>query len=155
MTNVRTLRGADADLRVAAKSVRDAVSPVARIVVPVQGSDREYQAQTWGVQLAASLGCPLRAVHVASALGADDRIVFRFLRKQAREWGVPLETTVISSGDPAEEVLAELRANDLVVIGTRQLGGRYHLGSLAEQLIRRAPCPVQVLRLPGRSSAVP
>ncbi|MDX1612341.1 MAG: universal stress protein, partial [Candidatus Thermoplasmatota archaeon] len=43
----------------------DAFHPAERIVIPVQGTDREYEAQQWAVEFAAALSVPVYAVHVA------------------------------------------------------------------------------------------
>lgn len=122
--------------------------PVRRVVVPVEGSDREYLVQEHAVALAGALEVPLTAVHVQSATdGRND--VFAWLEKQAQGWGVELQTLTLQGQEPAAVLADELDAMDLVVIGSRRLGGRYHVGSVADRLIRDAPCPVQVVRLPG------
>lgn len=124
-------------------------SPVRRVVVPVQGTDREYIAQEHAIMLAAALGATVRAVHVQD--GTEERTddVFAWLRKHADMHGVEVDAQVMDGSDPATILVEELDALDLVVIGSRRLGGRYHVGSVAERLIRDAPCPVQVVRLPG------
>jgi len=56
-------------------------------------------------------------------------------------------------GVPAERILAEARAEraDLIVMGTRAPTGPSHslLGSVAKTVIRKAPCPVLVVRERG------
>ncbi len=62
----------------------------------------------------------------------------------------------IEEGTPAEEILhrAEEGPCDLIVVGThgRTGLGRLLLGSVAEQVVRRAPCPVLTVRLPAEPS---
>jgi nucleotide-binding universal stress UspA family protein len=58
----------------------------------------------------------------------------------------------LEEGDPALEILrvaAEAKA-DLIVMGTHGQTGLRHLlmGSVAEQVVRKAPCPVLSLRTP-------
>jgi nucleotide-binding universal stress UspA family protein len=57
---------------------------------------------------------------------------------------------VIDFGDPAQQLikLAEDRAVDLIVTSTHGRSGLSHLlmGSVAEKIIRHAPCPVFVVR---------
>ncbi len=125
-----------------------AFRPAERIVVPVEGTDREYEAQQWAVEFAAALGTPVYALHVASGdedAGREDH--FSFIEKLAEKWEVELEAVTISSNDVVTELVEELQPRDLVVIGTRQLSGQYHVGSVAGALVRQAPCPVQIVRL--------
>ena len=51
---------------------------------------------------------------------------------------------------PARALLGAAQTADLLVVGTRGLGGFQHLllGSVAEQCIRHARCPVLVVRTP-------
>jgi hypothetical protein len=52
----------------------------------------------------------------------------------------------VATGIPSEEVLtaAQTEGTELIVVGTRGKTGLEHilLGSTAERIIRRAPCPV-------------
>lgn len=63
-------------------------------------------------------------------------------------------TTRMTAGPVPSAILDELTPNDLLVITTRGQGGyrRWALGSVAEKLIREAPCPVLVQR--GREDIV-
>jgi nucleotide-binding universal stress UspA family protein len=61
--------------------------------------------------------------------------------------------TVVREGYPAtviQEEAEEQRA-DLIVIGTRGLSGLKHLllGSVAERVVQKAPCPVLTVKTPG------
>ncbi len=125
-----------------------AFRPAERIVIPVEGTDREYEAQQWAVEFAAALGVPVSALHVAP--GDEDverQDHFSFIEKLAEKWEVELDTVTISSNDVVDELVQELQPRDLVVIGTRKLSGQYHVGSVAAALVRKAPCPVQIVRL--------
>jgi nucleotide-binding universal stress UspA family protein len=55
-------------------------------------------------------------------------------------------------GDPASEIvrLAEEEGVDLIVLGTHGRTGlsRLLMGSVAEQIVRRAPCPVLTFKQP-------
>lgn len=69
----------------------------------------------------------------------------------AKEIGsaVPIESVVVF-GDPAKEILSFTEAGDfdLLVMGTHghNMISRFLIGSVSEQVIRRAPCPVFLLR---------
>ena len=59
----------------------------------------------------------------------------------------------IVTGDPVREIveIAGAEGVDLIVIGTHGRIGRLHeiLGSVAEGVVRNAPCPVLTVRGPG------
>ena len=65
-------------------------------------------------------------------------------------WGAEL-----AAGHPAETIVrvAQERAADLIVMGTHGRTGLQHvlLGSVAEKVVRLAPCPVLTVRY-GRTS---
>jgi nucleotide-binding universal stress UspA family protein len=72
-------------------------------------------------------------------------------RLQAPDAKVPVEYR-LAVGDPATEILQaaqDLQA-DLIVMGThgRAGVGRLLLGSVAEQVLRHAPCPVLTVKAP-------
>jgi nucleotide-binding universal stress UspA family protein len=73
------------------------------------------------------------------------------LRRMVPLAGVRAEY-LLAEGDPAVEIqrVAQLRRCDLVVMGTHGRTGleRLLMGSVAEHLVRRAPCPVLVVRTP-------
>ncbi len=62
---------------------------------------------------------------------------------------VPVETRS-QIGSPWEEIVRAAREYDLVVMGTHGRTGLRHLflGSVAEKVVRHAPCPVLTVRLP-------
>jgi nucleotide-binding universal stress UspA family protein len=68
-----------------------------------------------------------------------------------RERGLAVET-VVREGYPATAIEEEARARhaDLVVIGTRGHSGLKHLllGSVAERVVQKAPCPVLAVKTP-------
>ncbi|PSG96099.1 hypothetical protein BRD56_12565 [Thermoplasmatales archaeon SW_10_69_26] len=130
----------------------DSFQPMDRIVVPVEGSDREFEAQQWATELAASLDIRVHALHVTS--GREEELHedhFSFIEKLCEKWNVELTKRTAGRDDVTQEILDELAPRDLVVIGTRRManvnGGDYHVGSVAAELVRQAPCPVQVVRL--------
>ncbi len=131
------------------KATGPAPRPVSRVVIPVGGDDEEYLAQEQAVLFAAALDVPVRALHVTDDLESVSEALFGFLRQQGERWGVQLDTVVVPGADVPAVLLAEIDALDLVVIGTRRLGSRFHLGSIAERLVNESPGPVQVVRLRG------
>jgi len=83
------------------------------------------------------------------ALHADARAQLAPLLGLFREAGVPVGTT-LRAGDVVDTILdtATRLDADLLVMGTHGRTGleRFVLGSVAEQVLRRAPCPVTVVR---------
>jgi nucleotide-binding universal stress UspA family protein len=70
--------------------------------------------------------------------------------------GVPAEYR-FEEGDPSEIILRVARESDcdLVVMGTHGRGPvtRFLLGSVAERVVRKAPCPVLTVRAPVGAAA--
>ena len=69
---------------------------------------------------------------------------------EADQHDLKAKTIVVTAAAPAHAIVAvahELPA-DLIVVGTRGRGGLSHLllGSVAEHVIRAAPCPVLVVK---------
>ena len=58
--------------------------------------------------------------------------------------------TFILNGDPVNEItkFSSSRAADLIVVGTQGKHGleKFFLGSVAEGIVRYAPCPVLIVR---------
>jgi nucleotide-binding universal stress UspA family protein len=71
-------------------------------------------------------------------------------KKEAWVRGVAAVQTVSVQGSAAPEIVrfAKERDIDLIVVGTHGRGGLAHvlLGSVAEKVVRKAPCPVLTVR---------
>ncbi|HKZ04778.1 MAG TPA: universal stress protein [Methylomirabilota bacterium] len=136
-----------------------------RIIVPVDFSDASEEAWTLALKVAALsdaelvlvhvvpespflAGSPLGAVNVAEVMVKQRHWAERELAgwvERARAEGCRARIAV-RPGVPHAEILAaatDERA-DLIVIGTHGRGGfdRALLGSVADRVIRLAPCPV-------------
>jgi nucleotide-binding universal stress UspA family protein len=65
----------------------------------------------------------------------------------------------LKAGDPAAEILrlAQEARVDLIVMGMhgRTGLGRLLMGSVAEQVVRKAPCPVLTVKVPRRQAPLP
>ena len=83
--------------------------------------------------------------HRAQAEKATDRLV-----KRARAAGVRATGTVLESGAVADQIarVAKRQGADLIVMGTHGHGilARALLGSVAQRVMNKAPCPVMTIR---------
>ncbi|HVW65418.1 MAG TPA: universal stress protein [Nitrosospira sp.] len=78
------------------------------------------------------------------------------LEALAESFGIDTETIFIEGDTGKEIVLAALRHNtDLLILGTHGYTGWNHLslGSIAEYVIRHAPCPVLTVKPGGNEQA--
>jgi nucleotide-binding universal stress UspA family protein len=132
------------------------------IVVGVDGSASALQATRWAVREAARRDADLRLVHVVQPplLLPTEDMYAKELADQGRKWlsaardialGVAPGIDVhgdLRTGQPGEELVTETEDAQLVVIGSRGLGGfrSLLLGSVANTLAAHAHCPVVVLR---------
>jgi nucleotide-binding universal stress UspA family protein len=144
--------------------------PLTRIVVPLDGSALAEQALPMAIALADTMGLPVHLVRVVDvdpvrgtveagvvaanayvkAHAADISLADTYLAEQAqilRNKDVAT-TRELRTGAPASELLDAIHEGNLVVLATRERGGiqRWFLGSVAEELVRRAAGPVLLVR---------
>lgn len=91
------------------------------------------------------------SVHILHVVETGEDIVNALLGDVALDFARPAPTMVIERGDPAAQIADYARRHriNLIVVGTHGRTGvtRALLGSVAERLLRNAPCPV--LAVPG------
>jgi nucleotide-binding universal stress UspA family protein len=139
--------------------------PIHTILHPTDFSDRSAHALRLAGALARDYGARLVVLHVAEMPPAayaegfppiDPDEVVRDARRQLEALDVPLTTTPaerrLEVGNPIEVILhvaRDLHA-DLIVMGTHGRTGlrRLLMGSVAEQIVRRATCPVLTMTSP-------
>jgi len=82
----------------------------------------------------------------------EEELTAQLHKLQAENPKVPVESRLIFGADPATEILrlAQQTKSDLIVMGThgRTGLGRLLMGSVAEQVVRHAPCPVLTVKTP-------
>lgn len=136
-----------------------------RILVPTDFSEASESAVREGVALARTFNAHLILLYVgdgaasesttdfplgldAGMLAADRERLVNLLAPFDR--GQLHPELVVCAGSAAQEIVrcAEEREVDLIVMGTHGRSGVRHmlLGSVAEKVIRTAPCPVLVVR---------
>jgi nucleotide-binding universal stress UspA family protein len=143
-----------------------------RILVPTDFSKYSENAVRYAVAFAEKFGAELHVLHVvqdlalfipeavlitpmvtppleqfkAAARAALDKVI-----KEMNLTGLKVETEV-AQGVPFNEIVRTAREKDvdLIVMGTHGHTGLAHmlLGSVAEKVVRKAPCPVLTVRHP-------
>jgi len=141
-----------------------------RFIVPTDFSGCSEEAWRLARRVAAGAGGELILTHILSAAplyGESLMTDLRHVYEEARKWAeATLEVwvaearaagltarTALRTGVAHREILAlatDERA-DLIVIGTHGRGGvdRALLGSVADRMVRLAPCPVLTVREPA------
>ncbi len=144
-----------------------------RILLPVDGSACSRNATSYALSLAQQTGAQVFAIHVSrprwvqpveegsletsadvvlklqEEAAADTERLLGEVAEAAKQAGITLETCEMSGNPPRSIVqFAKQVAADLVVMGTHGRSGiaRAVLGSVTEDVIRHAPCPVLVVR---------
>ena len=148
----------------------------ASIVVGVDGSDGARTALEWAAAEAAARGVPLRIVHATllmphteltrvygeipqverDRIASETHDLLEAARARVAELAPKVTVTVADTdGPPASALLAESLHADMVVVGSRKLGGlgSLVLGSVGSVLAQRAACPVIVVRGPSGDPA--
>jgi nucleotide-binding universal stress UspA family protein len=135
---------------------------VKRILVPTDFSETSDAALTYAIGVAQAFGAQLYLLHVPGETGVNFEADFPMVEFEnaTRE---RLETLVsegearrlqpeyaLRLGAPSEQIVryAADRDIDLIVMGTHGRGGVAHMvmGSVAEKVVRTAPCPVLTVR---------
>ena len=136
------------------------------ILFPTDFSDASNAAFQYAVEFARGSGGRLLIVHVQEpiyplvggelaylpSLETDPEQLAALLHKIVPDDPQLIFSHQLIQGDPAAEIvnLAKAEHVDLIVLGTHGRTGvaRLLLGSTAEQVLRRAPCPVLAVKEP-------
>ena len=137
------------------------MTPIRAILYPTDFSPYSNQAYFHAVCLAEAHGASLTFLYVlqpGSTDAAEDRRHWKEQLEQMRPGNPRIAVNhVLLEGDPATEIAsyaADARI-DLIVIGTHGRTGedRILMGSVAEKVVREAPCSVMVVKLAKRSGS--
>lgn len=139
-----------------------------RILIPVDGSEIAKKAARKALYLAKSSDIEVVALHVINILGIPslyaypDEIPYlplhELIKKEGKtyldeivEMGKAMGVAVsrkLLEGHPAEEIIKEAKEDDLIVIGSkgRTALDRLLMGSVAENVVHHASCPVMIVK---------
>lgn len=136
------------------------------VLVAVNFDEASNVALRYARGLAGNFGARLHVIHVMENLflrpmANDPRAIEAGITKRLLDVLSEEDRTVLhavpvirTSDAPAEEIVKYAQAEqvDLIVMGTHGRPGFSHLlmGSVAEKVVRTAPCPVLTLRHPER-----
>jgi universal stress protein A len=141
-----------------------AAREIARILVPVDFSEPSVNAVRFARRIAEKHGAAIKLAHVVEPFHTDWKMNTTEIQHEARSEatgrlqalvgnelsGIPSETELLE-GHPVEKLCEFARKwrADLLVISTQ---GRSQvrdvlMGSVAERVVRHAPCPVLVVRM--------
>ena len=140
-----------------------------RVLIALDESPLAAHAVTVGCDLAKALDAEVALVYVvdptlayepdggipiADLLAELKREGERLLSTAAKRFGGEPAWHFLRQGKPADEILAAAREwnADLIVLGTHGRSGvsRLVMGSTAESVLRRTPCPVLVVKETGK-----
>ena len=145
---------------------------IKKIILATDFSDIAKHASSHALLLAQTYKAELIALHVFDPSGwnqpspyyiASDGVIKGLeeaiqrgknaLQKLAESFDLKVET-IFAEGDPGHEIVrvAEERSADLIVLGTHGYKGwdRFTIGSVAELVVRHAPCAVLTIRPKGK-----
>ena len=150
-----------------------------RIVVPLDGSELSERALPQAEELARRTGVPihiLRVVDLGKVMGQgawtfgaapaalqqavdeEERIAREYVARteQVLSGGGLTASGELRHGVAEREIVAATCRDDLVVMATHGRGGlpRWYLGSVAEEVARRSPVPVMLVRVTSAAEAI-
>jgi nucleotide-binding universal stress UspA family protein len=139
----------------------DRIHPGGHIVVGVDGSPESLSALRRGARISESLSCRMTGVTVwqypqswpGYAMGgwSPEEAARSIAAEAATEvFGQMIPSwysTVIRSGSPARQLIAESEGAEMLIVGSRGLGGftGLLLGSVSRAVVEHADCPVLVI----------
>jgi nucleotide-binding universal stress UspA family protein len=143
--------------------VESGAPSVKKVLIPTDGSESTKPAITHGLAMAKAFNAEVTALSVAhpepasvpAASGGVGPITMEGAREateqvveEGRKRGVIVTPMVLTGMTPSAEILKAAADHDLIVMGTVGRTGLAHirLGSVAEETVRQAKCPVLVVR---------
>jgi universal stress protein A len=139
-------------------------APIKKIILATDFSDISKDASSHALLLARTHKAELKILHTFNINARNAPSSYYFieearqrgkdaLKELAESFDLEVET-IFTEGDPGHEIIrvAEELNTDLIVLGTHGYSGwkRFTLGSVAELVVRHAPCAVLTVRPKGK-----
>ncbi len=159
--------------RMSATTMDEAVAPVTRILVGVDGSASAQSALAMAIHMAQVEHATVDVVyvwerpsvatyaHVETSMvdpecSALDLVAAEIDKAACHAASVPIRAVVIE-GRPSASLIQMAKAADLAVLGSGHNGSSVdgHVGAVALDVARHAPCPVVLVPPPTRREAEP
>jgi nucleotide-binding universal stress UspA family protein len=144
-----------------------------RILVPTDFSEESHIALKYGVALAEAFDASLHVLHVLEVIAGAEPLAWQIDSRKSVESAIeatawdelrrlltPEEherfraTLALEWGSPFVEIVGYAKEHqiDLIAMGTHGRGkvARLIIGSVAENVVRSAPCPALTIRHPER-----
>ncbi|MGD0230502.1 MAG: universal stress protein [Syntrophorhabdales bacterium] len=149
-----------------------------KILVPIDFSEYTDEILRYAVEIVKRFGSSLHLIHVVPGLdyftpyesfmaaeniaavqkGIEEEVKTQLEEVAGRIAGITVTETVRTGTAYAEIVdYAKSVGMDLIIMGTHGRGGLEHIviGSVAEKVVRRSPCPVLTIRPPKGHAKTP
>lgn len=142
---------------------------IKRILVPTDFSDQGKTALMYAVAFADQFGAAVDLLHVLEpvppgallsyvslndlkqGMHTDAEKQMEELHTEWEDYAFPV-TKIVVEGHPFVEIIKHAKQSnaDMIIMGTHGRGAVAHmlLGSVAEKVVRKAPCPVLTVRHP-------
>jgi len=126
---------------------------VKEVLLALKGKPLDRDIIERGMLFAKGFGAHVTALHVSSSLSEDKNAPL--IVKKAKEAGQSASLKVkalLARGSVLSKIQDHAKKSDLVVLGTRGMGGLSDivLGSLAEKVVKQSPCSVLIVRPSAR-----
>lgn len=136
-----------------------------RIIIPTDGSEPSKEAVKQALEIAKATGAKALALYVidttafmsvppdsltadiSSILNKEAHESVNYVVREGKKMGVYVEEKIVE-GIPSEQIIENANPKDLIVIGTKGRTGfaKIILGSVTENVVHHAKCPVMVVR---------
>lgn len=134
-----------------------------RIILPIDGSEHAKKAAKKAFTIAKNRNIDVYAIHIIHQIHflvspelyspiekmiMENAITYlNEIEQSGKKMGLTVETKIIH-GTPYEEIIKFANKEDLIVMGNKGKTGieRILIGSVAEKVIRHAPCDVLIVK---------